>query len=680
VAVVAVSLSRDGEDSRSASLKRPIDRAQLTEVAFGERSHWHQPWRAYLDTMPATRLLDAVGINFNVEPGEAEATARLLAASGFSRARVEFAWDSIDYDDPAKLADGGRIRTVLSALKAHGLRPLILLNAHHQAPGPVQRREVTLVQPAQKGQRTLRLDQASVAGATPGRTGLDRPDGKAADVIFTSVTPDGAVELSKPLPQDMAAGPHPATTLRFAPFEFPRHPDGSRNEDFERTMQGWLQYVEAVTREAREVLGGQEFDVEIWNELSFGSDFLYADRYFDPAPPGEGDVTQELLERTISWIRDPSNGIPRVGISNGFASQTPFAAGSTSPRGLTALSKHPYQGFIRFPAGALVDDERPLDARGRVAGKQEAPGRWREDFVPEYDAFFPEYYLAAIQTETLIRDLAPFTNDLHGTRHGRDTRPRGGKAPEIWVTETGLDPAGSDPSRPGNPPRNPLAGRSTPGDVEHLQAKATTRALVAFVNKGVTAIDFFAAKAEGFSLVVPGFFGALERDPGGYPGDDAGGETMRAVRRLTRALSSDAPVGEPRPLELLSVSDRHGNKQFEGDGSSAHPPLFDREVVGFFPFQVTPDQYVIPVYVMTRSLAKLYKPDAPRSDRTRFDLPAAEFQLEIGGLGPGEVRASASDVLTGEETPVEVASEDGDSLTVELPLTDAPRLLKLERR
>jgi hypothetical protein len=81
-------------------LDRPIDAAQLTRMPFGTRSHWLQPWHAYLDTPPAQQLRDAVGLNFNVSAGQAATAARLLAANGFHRARIEISWGEVDNDDP----------------------------------------------------------------------------------------------------------------------------------------------------------------------------------------------------------------------------------------------------------------------------------------------------------------------------------------------------------------------------------------------------------------------------------------------------------------------------------------------------------------------------------------------------------------------------------------------------
>jgi hypothetical protein len=344
---------------------------------------------------------------------------------------------------------------------------------------------------------------------------------------------------------------------------------------------------------------------------------------------------------------------------------------------LTAIDKHPYAGIRRFPQDSVNDAPgiRPLDALGRTDGtRNSATKRWRDNFVPTYDAFFPEYYLTAIQTENLIRDLSPITTDINGIPHGRLTKPKGGPAPTMWITEWNMDPSGADPSNPANVGGPPLAHLKD-GDVRHLQAKAVLRFLTAFVNKGVSAVYFFAAKAGNLALVDSAFFTALKR--GGYPGEHSGGETLDAVRRLVDSLRGAVRLSHTRRLSLLEISDDHDHKQFDGDGSAAHPPLFDRDVVGFFPYQVDEHRYVIPVYVMTRSLTKLYAPEAP-SDQSRFDLPPAPFRLTIGGLPATDSSVTASDPLTGKSVPVKVISRQGDRLVVELPLTDSPRLLTLD--
>ena len=672
-AVTVVSGLGSEGGSRGGTLTRPIDPRQQTAVGFGQRSHWLQPWRAYLDTPPATRLRDAIGINFDVEPAEADATARLLSRSGFARARIEISWD--------RVGDRGRSRTTLRALRRHGIRPLILLNANHNAPGATRRLTVRLAAPAPQGAREVRLTPRTARRVRPGRTGIDDPSGKAADVIFTSIRPNGRAVLSKPLPRALPAGPQRAATLSYEPFGPPRLSNGRPNPRFEATLRGWLDYARTTVRQARAALGGDDFDVEIWNELSFGSDFLFQERYYSPPRErGRGDVTSEILVRTVRALRRESAAI---GIGDGFASQTPFASGATSPRGLTAIDKHPYFSIRRFPANAVFGTIAPLDAQGQPAGQEkraaDGSATFRDRFVPTYDAFFPEYFLTAIQTETLIRDLSPFTTDVHGTPHGRRTRPPGGRPPQVWITEANLDPTGADPSDPSRPGSGPI-DRLTDADVRHLHAKAALRYYTAFVNKGVSAVDLFAVKGTGrLSLVDPGFFGELGRSRGRYPGDRAGGETTRAVARLARALRPARPLRSTRPLSLLAVSEDHGNVQFAGDPSAPvpFPPLYDRDVLAFFPFQLAPGRWVAAVYVMTRNMAKPYRGG---SGPDRYDLPAEKFRIAVGGLDGSRLRVAATDPLSDSRTAADVIARAPGQATIELEATDSPRLLSLSER
>jgi hypothetical protein len=118
--------------------------------------------------------------------------------------------------------------------------------------------------------------------------------------------------------------------------------------------------------------------------------------------------------------------------------------------------------------------------------------------------------------------------------------------------------------------------------------------------------------------------------------------------------------------------------QFAGDGTADHPPLYNRDVLAFLPFQVHARRFVIPIYVMTSNLAKNYKPAAPSTDPTRYDMPPETYRLTIGGTGGPGTTVSASDPLTGKAVPVKVVSSEPGRLVVELPVTDSPRLLKID--
>lgn len=655
--LLALALGAPASPARAAT---PVTITNYTDpgqaMGWGYRSHWLQPWRSYLETVPAQTLLNAVGINFNVSSKVAAPTARLLGDSGFRRARIEVGWSSVEYEHPGVLTPLARreLQTTLVALRENGIRPLILLNANSGEPCPVRRETLQLARPAAAGATVIHVDPADVADVVPGRTGISY-EGIAAAVLFTSVNPGGTVKLSKPLPSGLEAGALPVVTLRFEPFRPETLANGAPNPGNEATLRGWLEYAGAVTREAKSILGSEAFDVEVWNELTFGSQFLNINSYYEPDLEWKknGDY-QLILGSTVSYLRDPAHGVPNIGIGNGFASQSPWWNGVNSPVGLTAIDKHPYPPSLSFPAEAQVNGNRPLNGLGEPAGWKDPAGQYHEEFTPTYDAFFPEYSLSGIQTETLVHDLSPIASKIQGAEHGRYTHPVGGAPPTMWITEFNLGP-GSGPV-----PRSQLSE----ADLHHIMSKDVLRSLVAYVNKGVTAIDFFAANAGDLSLVEPSFFKAAGGKGAAYPGDAAGGETMAAVRRLSEALAGAEPLATTRRLALRELTDFSGNVQFEGNGTAAYPPLYNREVFAFLPFQVTQRRFVIPVYVMTRNVSE--------------DLAPEPYRLAIGGLDGEGAEISATDPLGGQTVPVRVISRAADQVVVELPVTDSPRLLTIQ--
>jgi hypothetical protein len=218
----------------------------------------------------------------------------------------------------------------------------------------------------------------------------------------------------------------------------------------------------------------------------------------------------------------------------------------------------------------------------------------------------------------------------------------------------------------------------TAADVRHGETKGVLRYLTAYVNKGVTALDFYAARAGNLSLVDPRFFNALGKKGSTYPGDALGGETTDALRRYTDSMRGAVPLATPRQLSLRELTDYSNGVQFQGNGTAAYPPLFDRDVFGFFPFQVDPHRFVIPVYVMTRNLSKLYRPGADSTDPSRFDLPPETYRMAIGNIDGTGAEATATDPLTGESVPVEIVSGSAHEVVVEMGVTDSPRLLTIQ--
>jgi hypothetical protein len=724
--------SRQASSAGSETVSDPIDRKYLTELPFGSTSFWIQPWRAYLDTWPTSRLLDSLGINFNVNASQARATARLLHESGFKLARIELNWSSLAYADPSRFVDEASVRTRLQALREYGLRPLILLDANSAAPTPARKITLQTVGSSPSGASTVTLSPASAAAAIPDRTGFDslafNPDERAhrhahahtgrltpeqrrqrreerraehrarsqagftplvlqgnPAILITKISHDVAT-LSRPLPAALPAGTYNGTTLLYAPFAAPTLADGAPNPAFQATLHGWLGYVAAVSHIASQIFGPGGYDLEVWNELSFGSQFLNAEYYSQPAGTGPSTVTKEvtkaLLRETLAYVRNPANGIsPEVGVSNGFASQTPFPSGALAPPGLTALSKHLYDGAKSFPTAFHARPGHvPLDALGRrdTAGPRRSPGAFTPLFVPHYQSLFPEYYLSATSPETVIRDLAPFTTYIYKAAHGRYVHAPHQRPVQVWMTEYNLSLNGATVVDPNE--STPAETSLTPADKAHFQAKALLRSLVAMINKGMTREYFYAATGHALALIPPSFYSALQAHPETYPGDQLGGETMNGLRNMLTQFHGPGPGPDLRQLSLVSITQDGNHAQFAGDGTTAHPNLYDREVLAVLPFQSSPTRFVIPLYVMTRDLLTLYEPGAPTSDIHRFDLPNETFRITLGNLPETTTppTITAYDPLRNETTPAKLVTQTGHTATIEIAATDYPRILTIE--
>jgi hypothetical protein len=678
---------------------KPIDFRYLSSVPFGRTSFWVQPWRAYLDTWPASRLLNAAGMNFTLRVPFDEGAAQLLQDSGFKLARVEIPWCALSYTNPTTFVHEAGVRARLASLHNHGLRPLIVLNANSEAPGPLKLVQLETVAEAPAGATTVTLSAASAASVVPYRTGFNALVwGGNPDVLITSVGPGNVATLSRPLHQALPAGSHGGTTLLYAPFQPPVLRSGKPNPDYQATLAGWLNYVKTISRIATEVVGPEGYDLEVWNELSFGSQFLDAEAYYGGPPPLEGEpesgiagtepetavnhpwlrTIRQLLNDTVNYVRSPASGISSaVGITDGFASQTPFPSGAGAPLGMTALSKHPYTGGARpYPSTYDVSALRPVNALGFQDTVFRARSPFTPLFVPTYQQLFPELTLTAVATQTLIRDVSPVTTYVYGWPHGRNVGPTGGQPVQKWITEYNLNP-GPRAQVMGPDGVTPQAGVTlSPPDLEHFHTKALLRSLVANVNKGIEREYFFAAGG----LVSEGFYNQIEANPGTYPGDEAGGQVMRGFRNMLARFQGAGPGGPARQLTLNAIRQEGNHAQFHGDGTAAHPSLYDREVLAVLPFQSSPRRFVIPVYVMTRDMVTLYRPSAPASEISRFDLPGENFRITLGNLPetPTAPVVSAYDPLTEKATPARLVSRKGGEATFEMSATDYPRLLTLE--
>ncbi len=280
-------------------LTDPIDSRFLTKDPFGAASFWIQPWRAYLDTWPSSTLLNSLGINFNVTQAQAEPVAQLLQESGFTLARREIPWGALSYEDPTQFRQRGQDRR--DPRRHAKPRPAAADPAERQQ-RPAEPREDRLAldhaRTAFPGAMTVHLDPASAALVVPGKTGFDGLTwGTGPDVLITSVNGEGLATLSRPLRSTLPAGKHARRWCSATrPSRIPKLPNGEPNPAFEETLDGWLSYVATVNAEATKVLGAGNYDLEVWNELTFGSQFLNAEHYYQPADsPDRGSRSRSAV-------------------------------------------------------------------------------------------------------------------------------------------------------------------------------------------------------------------------------------------------------------------------------------------------------------------------------------------------------------------------------------------------
>lgn len=609
-----------------------VDPTQQT-VPWPKHSHSKHPIRSWSEVIPATVLLSGIGVVTSVwylpraNPG---VNFRLLHEAGISRIRVELVWGALQ-PGTQRLAPSEETRflALMQAAKANDLRPLILLNAHHGTPTPRTEftRVVTVAAPA--GSRTVTLND--VSNLVPGFSGFsDLTDYWEAEAIITAVNvTTRQVTLSKPLPVSFAAN----TTRSMATLSYrPLFPVGTA--EFDHTASGWLTYAREVCRLMR-AASVPAFDLEIWNELTFGTRFLDINNYYTPAiaatePNGglNGLPTPgrlwELGRRTVDMLRAEC---PEATAVWGFSNTTYFnPTPGGLPAGTPAMSFHPYE---RIWYRSLADEP------GGMAQNLEgyAPP------APPYSALLPEAVMTFLRPESLTLYLHP----------AQRPKPPGVTDFAFVATEHGLCPRDF--------------GVTGVGPAQTMQAKTLLRSAVTFLHAGMRAVWFYVDLAGGgfdpecFDLVP-----STVLTQATWPADPNPLYTpaTRAIQRLTQAAAGAVPIPSPRALTLSVHLD--GGQIFPGDAT--HPPLTYRDLLTVQPFQVTPTRFLVTAYVMSRDITKPF--------------PESLATVALDGIVGTGATVSATDSLTGAVVPVEVLDRSASRVVLRLPVSDTPRLVLIQ--
>jgi hypothetical protein len=621
------------------------DSTYFTKIVFGDHSHYLQPWRSYLETMPAVRFLNGVGLNLPTNNPNPDVLLQMLSRCGIKTGRSEIGWGNLDYQTETLSDNNHSLGTLLRACKAWGIRPLILLNAHQGAPCPLQFFDRTAVARADSGSKQVQLD--NVQGLVVGKSGINGITGYwAAEGLVTAIN-GTTITISKALTKAIPANATvPMATLKYRPFSVP----GS--VEYNETMAGWKKYIGTVGAFVAAALGtatsaDKGFDLEIWNELTFGSEFLSINNYYDAPKPytyPENDIWGNLVDTTATYLTLIADKFTGVRCVDGFSNTIPWTASSQLPQRVNALSKHPYAGRKTFPK----DEQGGTNLN--AAGIKDA-------FVPSYTEMFPEYFGCAIQTETMVRDMGPITTDIYKTNHGRFGRP--GNPCWTWMTEVGIGPN-----------ENGITDTAT---ALSLKAKTSLRYYAFYLNKGVENLQIYSATEGNMGLgIVLDKFVTYTKNYSAYPANDSTylSPALTAIRNLTACFKAGLDEGltldKCRKLSVLSLSDDHDHYQFAGNGTAANPNLYDRDVFAFLPFQVNANGFVIAYYVMTRDVQTALTPE--------------KFTIDVKGMNGAGAQFSSYDPLNNKDVPVAVNSFNDSIVNLTLTATDYPYLLTVQEK
>ncbi|MCZ8516489.1 PA14 domain-containing protein [Paenibacillus filicis] len=678
--------------TEKVTLETPyIDPAQQ-EVNFGMRSFYHVPWRGYMDTWDSSRFLNELGMGMNsIYANEADATMQVLSEAGITHGRTEMGWGLFSYDDETKFRDPKNQRNleaILAAYKKYNVRPLILLNAHSSAPVPNKTIPIRLKKEANAGDRQIFVE--NTAGIIPGYTGLTGQAVRAAMFpVFTAVDSEsGAITLSAPLEKPIKDSIDVnAVIFKYQPFQGIQFSDGKPNPAGMETVNGWIKYVETVSEFVRTQLGTEGkadagFDLEVWNEYTFASEFLNSDNYYNPKlsfskplsyTEGGQTVTgsEAILGYTSKFIYNHQERFPGVNVISGFSNQRPWETGSGIWSGQAGFSKHLYTGY---ESGPISPESKLLNFPVDALNQPDNSG-----FSPVLYRSFPEYWYYYYQTESLVRDSTPYPNAY--TVHSRFSSPGEGRNFQLWESETNWNRALlSDEltKTTGLKANDP----SITNLLHQIGAKALLRMYTFFSSKGVNTITVYNAKENdsSYAVIPNSFFTKLQQNK--YQLSDEVrkeiGPQLNVIKNIVNLMKTGKKIENPRPLGVDKLVEYKPQLVFEGDGTPEHPSRFNRDDFAVLPYQLDDNKFAIGYYVVTKNLAQVYDQSKSVTDPSRYQMPDQTFDLSLTNIRGKNAKVYSYDPVTDTTTSVAALEEGVTSLSVKLQSTDYPRFLIVE--
>lgn len=635
-----------------------IDPKQLN-LKGGQISFYDQPWRGYMETVPASKLLDGIGINYNpVNDPSANnyavdnANLKYLASIGVHDIRIELPWNAVNPNNETQLntSSAAKYGAIFAACKQYGITPTILLNANSGGPEPSYKTySATIVGTPQAGASQITVSGIPASdiaihqsGTSTGVSGIsDDSSGKMAGNLITAVTTNSDGSLTLSLSQPLANPLTGSTNIYYFKY-LPLYPVGTT--EFNNTMSGWLQYVKDATQTA-ESAGLTNYSVEIWNELTFGSAFLNINNYYpstapliSSVPPSlfSGGSMWELANQTTKYLKSTyGNNVKAIwGFSNTSFYHTPI---SQLPPSTDGESYHPYG-----------TDYNTLSSY--VSGK------------PREGSYVPNIYLSLPEGANASTLPISATTDLIRGRLNPAVResslPTNTTNFLHYITETGDAPSRSSPTWNVSKSAN-----------ETLKAKAFLREYSFWLNKGLDQFDVYAAFDETpstASLDAGWNMLAVGSDQSGNPVTPQ----SQAIGNFTSQFADTTGSGITQSRNLgVSVNDITPNdntasyQAFPADPTTGEPALNYRDLFQFLPFQVNNNKFVISTYVMSLNIGS--------------PPPPMDFQLNITNVNGNNATVSYYDPITNTSQPATIVSRTPDDIVVNIEAVDYPRTLTI---
>ncbi|MGB9677739.1 MAG: PA14 domain-containing protein, partial [Candidatus Ratteibacteria bacterium] len=256
-----------------------------------------------------------------------------------------------------------------------------------------------------------------------------------------------------------------------------------------------------------------------------------------------------------------------------------------------------------------------------------------------------------VQTEQIIRLLYPVS---------RKAMPEGTERFYHYLTEHGF--GGYE------------AGISDEKEALKYKAKATIRALLFWLNKGISKVYIFCAYGQdnrGMGILLSNI---NPEEYSKYPEEELYSPTMKALKNVVDKFKDSEDLKEVRQLNVEVVSLGKQYKVFENvkyvrekkENIPNPPELYYRDMFTFLPFQINKNKFVCAAYVMSYDITN--------------PPPPMNFRLTIKNIYGENAKITYYDPIENKEIPFKLVDKGKNNVKLEIETVEYPRLIIIEEK